>query len=179
MNIYNDFIEKYNKLNNDDKNFVVSQMNNFITNIKKEKLDYTIIKFIIEQKQYFIENFNDNEYFKLNKIDKQSVLKLKLNIIKEFEDFIKYEYKTNDYGFNGKMNIKFNIIYKNFSFNFEYIGYADCKGKIESKFKFNELELSKSTCEIIENLFYYDLHPITLTCIDWYYEYKNIEKLLE
>jgi hypothetical protein len=30
-----------------------------------------------------------------------------------------------------KLHIKFNIIYKNFVFNYEYIGYEDYKGKAD------------------------------------------------
>lgn len=179
MNIFNNFIKKYNRLNNEDKIVVVNQMKNFIKNIKKDELDNSIRKFIIEQKKYFIENFDDNEFFKLNEffkineINDELISKLKLDLTKEFDNYINYEYITNDYGFNGKIHIKFNIIYKNFVFNYEYIGYEDYKGKVDSKIKFNEIELSIKTCEIIENLFYSDLYPITLKCVDWYCEYKK------
>jgi hypothetical protein len=84
-------------------------MKNFIKNIKKDELDNSIRKFIIEQKKYFIENFDDNEFFKLNEffkineINNELISKLNLNLTKEFDNFINCEYITDDNGFNCKI----------------------------------------------------------------------------
>ena len=158
--ILNNFICDFNKLESDEKDIVINEINKFIKNNKNTKLKNKIKNFLIEQKEYLLENFHTYEYI-IGKIDCNDIIQFKKLIENELKTFdIDFEYSEFNYQYKFKLTIYFN----NFTFIFNYDGYTDLKGEIKTNFEFkNDLKYNLILQEIIRSLYQSDLHILLIT----------------
>jgi hypothetical protein len=158
--IVNNFIYEFNKLELAQKDIVINEIDKFIKNNKNTKLKNKIKIFLIEQKEYLLENFHTYEYI-IDKID--------CNDIKKFKKLVENELKTFDFDlehseFEYQYKFKLTIYFNNFTLIFEYNGYTDLKGNVKTNFEFkNDLKYNLILQEIIRSLYESDVHILLIT----------------
>jgi hypothetical protein len=160
------FKKEFNKLDFENKEITINQINDFIGEYNKKNQNEKIKKFLIGQKNYLIENFHNNEYV-IDQIDKKDIGLLKKKISNEFE-IISFNFESNNY-FNDNLKFSLKIQFTNFIFFFEYDGYNDLKGKIKTNYIFsNELKYDILTSNIIKSLYNSDIYPLLhVVSNDW------------
>lgn len=153
------FKKEFNKLDFENKEITIKQINDFIVEYNKKNQNEKIKKFLIEQKNYLIENFHDDEYVN-NQIDKKDIESFKKKISNEF-GVIGFNFESNNYFNDDKLKFSLKIQFTNFIFFFEYDGYCDLKGKIKTNYIFsNELKYDILTCNIIKSLYDSESYPL-------------------